>query len=118
MSKVSVFIHCQLEMMVSAPWSKKMNRGRRLTKNAVLTAVFTCVKAQEGGGGVGLRVNKRGRTRRVRVRRRLEGMAKEVESIASTWICTKGFWILRPMDKLLSYRSPSEPGSLTPGAVD
>lgn len=41
MSKVSVFIHAQLVMTVSAPSDKKINSGRRLTKNASLTAVLT-----------------------------------------------------------------------------
>lgn len=28
-----------------------------------------------------------------------------VGCIASTWICTKSFWFLRPMDELLSFKS-------------
>lgn len=35
--------------------------------------------------------------------------------IAATWICTKSFWFLRPMDKLLSFRSTREPRSLAAG---
>lgn len=35
--------------------------------------------------------------------------------IAATWICTKSFWFLRPMDELLSFRSSSEPWILTTG---
>lgn len=53
MLKVEVFIQCQVVRMVSTPWSKKMNSGRRLTMNAVLTAVFTWVTAQLAGLGVG-----------------------------------------------------------------
>jgi len=47
-SKVRVFIQFQLVMMVSAPSFRNRKRGRRLTKNANLTAVFTCVTAQSG----------------------------------------------------------------------
>lgn len=54
MLKVDVFIQCQVVMIVSVPWSKKMNRGRRLTIKAVLTAAFTWVVAQVGGLGMGL----------------------------------------------------------------
>lgn len=41
-----------------------------------------------------------------------------VGCIAATWICTKSFWFLRPMDELLSFRSTSEPQNLTEGAED
>lgn len=41
-----------------------------------------------------------------------------VEYIASTWICTKSFWFLRPTDELLSFRSPRKPRSLTVGFKD
>lgn len=118
MSKVRVFIHCQLVTIVSAPSSRKIKRGRRLTKNAVFTAVFTCVRAQVSWWGVGLRVVRRGRIRSVRVSNRLEVRAKVVGYIAATWICTKSFWFLRPTDELLSFRSSSEPRSLTSGAGD
>ena len=53
MLKVAVFIQCQVVTMVSTPWSKKINRGSKLTRNAVLTAVFTCVTAQLGSLGLG-----------------------------------------------------------------
>lgn len=36
-----------------------------------------------------------------------------VGCIASTWICTKSFWFLRPMDELLSFGSVRKPRSLT-----
>lgn len=45
MSKDKVFIHCQAVTIVSAPVLRKIKRGRRLTKNAALTAVLTCVTA-------------------------------------------------------------------------
>lgn len=41
MSKVVVFIHCQLVTIVSVPWSRKTKRGSRLTRKAILIAVFT-----------------------------------------------------------------------------
>ena len=41
MSKDSVFIQVQVVIMVSVPSFKKMNSGIRLTKKAILTAVFT-----------------------------------------------------------------------------
>lgn len=45
---------------------------------------------------------------------RLDVIIREVVCIAATWICTKSFWFLRPMDELLSFRSePSEPWGLT-----
>lgn len=56
MSKVRVFIQFQLVMMASAPSFINKKRGRRLTKNASLTAVLTCVRAQSGAWGRGERV--------------------------------------------------------------
>ena len=113
-----VFIHCQLVTIVSAPSSKKIKRGSRLTKNAVFTAVLTCVRAQPSGRGEGLRVVISGKMRSARVSRRLEVRAKVVGYIATTWICTKSFWFLRPTDELLSFRSASEPRGQTSGAGD
>lgn len=55
-SNVVMFIQCQFEMMLSVPWSKKIVNGIKLMKNAVLTAVLTCVVAQSGFCGFGLRV--------------------------------------------------------------
>lgn len=60
MSKMVVFIQCQLVTMLSVPWSKKIMRGRRLMKNALLTAVLTWVSAHSGFWGFGLRVVIRG----------------------------------------------------------
>lgn len=53
--KIAVFIQFQFVMIVSVPWSRKIIRGRRLIKNAVLTAVFTWVVAHLGFRGEGLR---------------------------------------------------------------
>ncbi len=53
MSNVFVFIHAQLVIMVSAPSEKNRNSGRRLTKNASLTDVFTWESAQLSFFGVG-----------------------------------------------------------------
>lgn len=60
MSKVRVFIQDQLVIIVSAPSFKKRKRGRRLTKNAHLTAVLTWVRAQSGPGVEGERVVRTG----------------------------------------------------------
>ena len=60
MSKVKVFIQVQLVMMVSAPSFRKRQRGKRLTKKASLTAVFTWVRAQFGPCGVGVKVVRTG----------------------------------------------------------
>lgn len=49
-----MFIQCQVVMIVSTPWSRKINSGKRLTTKAALTAVFTCVMAQSGPLGAGL----------------------------------------------------------------
>lgn len=48
---------------------------------------------------------------------KLDVIASEAGCIATTWICTKSFWFLRPTDELLSFRSgASEPWGLTMGA--
>lgn len=60
MSKLAVFIQCQLVTIVSVPWSRKIIRGSKLTKNAVLTAVFTCVTAHSGFCGEGFSDTNRG----------------------------------------------------------
>lgn len=57
---MAVFIQCQLVTMLSAPWSKKIISGSKLTRNAVLTAVLTCVAAHFGLWLFGLRVVNRG----------------------------------------------------------
>lgn len=48
------------------------------------------------------------------MRTKLEVIIIAVGDIATTWICTKILWFLRPMDELLSFRShTSEPWSPT-----
>ena len=105
MLKVSVFIHSQVVMMVSAPWSRKRKSGRRLTKNADFTAALTWVSAHSWGRGWGVRVVKTGKVRIRRMQIKLVVIIIGVVYIASTWICTKSFWFLRPTDELLSFRS-------------
>lgn len=59
-----------------------------------------------------------GRTSRVRTSRR-EDVIILVVCIASTWICTKSFWFLRPMDgfyPLEALETTREPRGLTEGA--
>ena len=90
-------IQVQLVTIVSVPSFRKINKGARLTKNASLTAFFTCEVAQWGLTGLGLRVVRTGRTRRIRTSSN-EDEIRVVMCIASTWICTKSFWFLRPMD--------------------
>lgn len=51
-----MFIQVQLVIIASAPSFMNRKRGRRLTKNASLTAVLTCVRAQSGAWGRGERV--------------------------------------------------------------
>ena len=59
-SKERVFIQLQVVVITSAPSFKKRKRGRRLTKKASFTAVFTLMRAQEGGWGWGERVVRTG----------------------------------------------------------
>lgn len=100
-----MFIQLKEVMMVSAPSSKNRNRGRRLMKKASLTAVLTWDRAQVDGRGWGLRVVKIGAHRRRKMMIKLEVIIVEAACIATTWICTKSFWFLRPTDELLSFRS-------------
>lgn len=108
MSKVLVFIHAQLVMIVSAPSLRNRNKGRRLTKKANFTAALTCRRDQVGFLGFGVRVVKTGSKRMVKISRRLDVIINDVGLIATTWICTKSFWFLRPTDELLSFRSRGE----------
>lgn len=86
------------------PWSRKMSRGMRLIRNAVRMAatgwgeipvfvilLFSDIRA----GGV---------IRTTMIIKILELKIRLVEGIATTWICTKGFWFLRPTDRLISFR--------------
>lgn len=94
-SKARVFIQPQFVTIVSVPWSRKINKGARLTKNASLTAVFTWEVAQCAGTGCGLKVVRIGRIRRATTRISEEAI---IVGIANTWICTKSFWFLKPTD--------------------
>lgn len=96
MSRFMIFIQFQVVTMLSVPWSRKMIRGMMLIKNAVLTAVLACLRAQFWFKGVGFSVMIRGQIKIVRVRSRAVVMI--VVTIAATWSCTKSFWFLRPMD--------------------
>lgn len=104
-------------MMVSAPSERKRKSGKRLTKKASFTAVFTCVRAQSGAEGLGERVVSTGYRRRPKIITRLDESIRGDGCIAATWICTKSFWFLRPTDELLSFRSmhSSEPRIPTEG---
>lgn len=105
MSNVRVFIQLQLVITASAPSFRKRERGSRLTRKAILTAVFTCFKAQSGFWGLGDIVVRIGCASRAKIIIRLVVMIRGVECIAFTWSCTKSFWFLRPTDELLSFKS-------------
>lgn len=104
-SNVRVLVQVQAVTIVSAPWSRKRKRGKRLVKNASLTAVLTFSTAQSGVCGVGERVVKTGYRRMRKTIKRHEDKRTGVTCIAATWSCTKSFWFLRPTDELLSFRS-------------
>lgn len=97
-SKVMVFIHCQFVVIASMPWSRKINRGSRLTKKDSWTAVFAWVRAQSFFKGVGLSVVKIGYSSSAKITIKLELKIIVVGCIVFTWSCTKSFWFLRPMD--------------------
>lgn len=107
-SNVRVFIQFQLVIIASAPWFRKRQRGSRLIKKAILTAVLTCSRAQLLACGLGFSVVSTGNVRRAKIIIKLEVIMIEVGCIAATWICTKSFWFLRPTDELLSFRSSDE----------
>lgn len=100
-----MLVQFQLVTIASAPSFKNRNRGSRLTKKASFTAVFTLRSAQSFFRGLGLSVVRTGYESRKKTRIRLDDIISEVGSIATTWICTKSFWFLRPTDELLSFRS-------------
>lgn len=109
-----MFIQVQLVIIVSAPSLRKRQRGRMLVKKAHFTAVLTWVSAQLRGRGRGEKEERTGNVSSKKMRIRLVVIMVEVRCIAATWICTKSFWFLRPMDELLSFRSwASELRSLT-----
>lgn len=82
-------------------------------KNAVLTAVLTCVRAHSGFWGFGFNVVNKGNTRVARTKMSEDDIVRAVRLIASAWICTKSFWFLRPTDELLSFKSVRKPRTLT-----
>lgn len=110
MSNVWVFIHCQFVMMPSVFKSRKIISGRRLMKNAELTAIFVMFAMLDFSWS-GFSVINRGNIRIKKIRRSDECIINVI--LASTWICTKSFWFLRPTDKLLSFRSMRKPRILT-----
>lgn len=97
MSKVMVLIHFHVMVAVSMPSLIKMKSGGRLTKNASFTALVAWVRAQPSFGAGEVSVFSSGKTKRVIVRSSIEVIVVVV-CIAFTWICTKGVWLLRPMD--------------------
>lgn len=105
MSKDRVFIQFQLVIMTSAPSVRKIKSGKRLTKKASLTAFLTWDRAQFVLRGLGCMVDSTGYARIAKMMSRLDVIASEVGCIATTWICTKSFWFLRPTDELLSFSS-------------
>lgn len=111
-SKVWVFIQVQDVTIVSAPSLRNKNKGRRLTRKASLTAVLTWERAQLCSCGAGLSVVSTGYANSVKIISKLDVIIREVGCIATTWICTKSFWFLRPTDELLSFRSG---GRVSPG---
>lgn len=111
-SKIKVLVQFQLVTITSAPSLKRRNRGSRLIKKASFTAVLTLRSAQPSSRGFGWSVVKTGYESRKKTRIKLDVIMSEVGSIATTWICTKSFWFLRPTDELLSFRSY---GRVSPG---
>lgn len=100
-----MFAQFQLVVITSAPSVRNKNSGRRLTKKASLTAVFTCDRAHWGLLGLWWRAEITGNERVAKMTKRQVVIVIEVGCIAATWICTKSFWFLRPTDELLSFRS-------------
>lgn len=95
-------------IIASAPSLRNKKRGRRLTKKASFTAVLGWESAQFCSRGLGLSVLSTGYANNEKIITRLDVIIREVGCIATTWICTKSFWFLRPMDELLSFRSKDE----------
>lgn len=113
-----VFIQVQLVIMASAPSFRNRARGRRLTKKANFTAVLTSMRAQPGDNGRAISVVRTGYASSKKIIIKLEVMVREVVCIAATWICTKSFWFLRPMDELLSFRSGEGAQGFNQGGKD
>lgn len=96
-----------VEMTCSEPESRKIHSENRLTKKAAWTAGFTCVVAQDGFRGEENKVVITGKAKRIIIMIILVVITDAGIIIATTWICTKSFWFLRPTDVLLSFRSGS-----------
>lgn len=110
MSNVWVFIQCQFVIIPSVFRFRKIIRGRRLIKNAELTAVLV-FSASLDSCWSGFSVVISGYTRIKKIRRSDECIINAI--LAFTWICTKSFWFLRPTDGLLSFESARKPRILT-----
>ena len=119
--KVCVNIQGPQETTACSPEARKEARGIRLTRKAVRTAFRARSVKEKPLGAWGRRVIKIGERRRRKIRTRQDdemgarSLLKAANSrrglgkfTASTWICTKSFWFLRPMDRLLSFRSLGE----------
>lgn len=105
MGKVRVFIHWTSEITSWAPVYRKIERGNKLLMNAIFIALlyrpvsgFMPKRAAQRGPDAG-------EISAMMVTRRPVGITAAACIIASTWICAKSFWFLRPGDELLSFRS-------------
>ena len=77
-------------------------------KKASFTAVFTWRRIQGSFRGCVVGIVSRGYSSIIKIRIRDEAIIRGVGCIATTWICTKSLWFLRPTDELLSFRSSDE----------
>lgn len=77
-----MLVQFQLVTMVSAPSLRSRNRGSRLIKKAIFTAVFTFRSAQVSFWGLGSNVVKTGYRRRRSTRIKLDDIVSGVESIS------------------------------------
>lgn len=109
-SNVWVFIHCQFVIIPSVFKFRKIINGKRLMKNAELTATLV-IPAMFDPCWLGFNVVSSGYTKIKKIRRSDECIINVI--LASTWICTKSFWFLRPTDELLSFKSARKPRILT-----
>ena len=95
MSNGPMFIQFQLVVIDSKPWSRKINKGIKLIKKEIFTAVFTCEDDQFGLSSLGEREEINGKARIIKIKRKDE---LKIIFIALAWSCTKSFWFLRPID--------------------
>lgn len=93
-----VFIQDQFVIIVSVPSLRKRNRGIRLTKNAVFTAVLMWAELDLGGVSFVESVVRTGVSRSASRSIREEPAVNGAACIVFTWTCTKSFWRLRPAD--------------------